>query len=129
MNKGSIFGNNAGGGGGLNSSNNNMNNNNAISGGGIGGLSGGINNANQQIGSISSAGGISLGQREILQHIERLIDTSKEMLVIPIEQYSQLISIHGKEDIILTLPASGLFSEDIRIMITNGKLAYLMREK
>jgi hypothetical protein len=41
--------------------------------------------------------------------------------VIPIEDHQQLVSVKDKDQIQLNLPARDIFSEEIRIFITNSK--------
>jgi hypothetical protein len=42
--------------------------------------------------------------------------------VISLEDYQALNSVLGKEEMQLTLPARDIFSEEIRILITNSKI-------
>jgi hypothetical protein len=41
--------------------------------------------------------------------------------VISLEDYQALTSVQGKEEMQLVLPARDIFSEEIRIMISNSK--------
>jgi hypothetical protein len=65
-------------------------------------------------------------QREQYLTLERILSDGAQnqllqVTVISLEDYQGLTSVQGKEEMQLVLPARDIFSEEIRIMITNSK--------
>ena len=66
-------------------------------------------------------------QREQYMSLERMLNDGaqtqqqQQVTVISLEDYQALTSVQGKEEMQLILPAKDIFSEEIRIMITNSK--------
>jgi len=65
-------------------------------------------------------------QREQYLNLERILSDGAQnqllqVTVISLEDYQGLTSVQGKEEMQLVLPARDIFSEEIRIMITNSK--------
>ena len=65
-------------------------------------------------------------QREQYLNLERILSDGAQnqllqVTVISLEDYQGLTSVQGKEEMQLVLPARDIFSEEIRIMITNRK--------
>ena len=65
-------------------------------------------------------------QREQYLSLERMLNDGAQnqqqaVTVISLEEYQALTSVQGKEEMQLVLPARDIFSEEIRIMISNSK--------
>jgi hypothetical protein len=65
-------------------------------------------------------------QREQYLSLERMLNDGAQnqqqpVTVISLEDYQVLTSVQGKEEMQLVLPARDIFSEEIRIMISNSK--------
>jgi hypothetical protein len=65
-------------------------------------------------------------QREQYLSLERMLNDGAQnqqqpVTAISLEDYQVLTSVQGKEEMQLVLPARDIFSEEIRIMISNSK--------
>ena len=65
-------------------------------------------------------------QKEQYLSLERMLNDGAQnqqqaVTVISLEEYQALTSVQGKEEMQLVLPARDIFSEEIRIMISNSK--------
>ena len=56
--------------------------------------------------------------------IERILydQQSQTLMIMSLDEYQSLTSIVGKEELQLILPARDIYSDEIRVLITNSKL-------
>ena len=70
--------------------------------------------ANQQ----AQDGQLSIDTQAIKSHLERILDP-KDVLVVSVEDFQNHIAFIKREDIQITLPETDIFSEEMRVIVTN----------